>query len=74
MNGCTQGSIHLAGGSSNSEGRIEVCNNEVWGTVCDGRWGSADANVVCIDSLDTHQVCLVLKPSLKLLQGTNFIV
>ena len=47
VNGCTQGSIHLAGGSSNSEGRVEVCNNGVWGTVCDDSWGSADANVVC---------------------------
>ncbi len=43
---CTQGAIRLQGGTTN-QGRVEICNNNVWGTVCDDLWGAADAQVAC---------------------------
>ena len=44
---CQTGAIRLVGGTSVNEGRVEVCVNETWGTVCDQMWGQNDANVAC---------------------------
>ena len=44
---CDNGDIRLVGGTNNMEGRVEICNNNAWGTVCDDLWGAADAAVAC---------------------------
>ena len=44
---CTHGTLRLVGGQSANEGRVEICINGVWGTVCHSGWSSNDATVVC---------------------------
>ena len=44
---CTHGEIRLVNGQTESEGRIEVCVNGLWGTVASPGWNTADARVVC---------------------------
>ena len=38
--------MRLRGGTT-SQGRVEVCRSNAWGTVCDDLWDATDANVVC---------------------------
>ena len=44
---CAQGDIRLRGGYVPGQGRIEICHENVWGTVCDDFWGTVDAAVAC---------------------------
>ena len=44
---CENGDIRLMGGGSDREGRVEICIDSRWGTVCDDQWDSNEASVVC---------------------------
>ena len=44
---CTEGEVRLVSGASEREGTVQICANDVWGTVCDSSWGSPEAKVVC---------------------------
>ena len=44
---CPYGEMRLVDGPSPYEGRVEICINNAWGTVCDDDWGTVDAEVVC---------------------------
>ena len=47
LSGCFNGTIQLVGGQSTNEGRVDICINGVWGTVCDDYWDTSDARAVC---------------------------
>lgn len=44
---CNEGDLRLAGGAFVQQGRVEICLNGVWGTVCDTNWDTSDVYIVC---------------------------
>ena len=44
---CTNGELRLRGGTTPREGRVEICINKIWGTICGTLWDNRDAQVVC---------------------------
>ena len=39
--------MRLVGGETEAEGRVELCIDEKWGTVCDNEWTDKHTAVVC---------------------------
>ena len=44
---CSEGDLHLVGGESENEGRVEICKDGFWGTVYDSSWDEQEAVVTC---------------------------
>ena len=44
---CFDGDVTLVNGTNGTEGRVEICFNDTYGTVCDDQWNVPDARVVC---------------------------
>ena len=44
---CQNGDLRLVNGTAPTNGRVELCWNETWGTICDQGWSSFDGDVAC---------------------------
>ena len=47
LDNCTDGELRLVGGTSEYEGRVEICYGRKWGTICGVLWDNREAMVVC---------------------------
>ena len=47
LTGCLYGQLRLVNGTGPNVGRLEICIEGRWGTVCDDHWKEANAQVVC---------------------------
>lgn len=44
---CSDGDIRLSNGTNVLEGRVEICINSAWGTVCDTTFSEDEASIIC---------------------------
>ena len=44
---CSNEVLRLVGGSSPTEGQVEVCIDGAWSAVCDTAWCDSNARVIC---------------------------
>ena len=44
---CEDGDVKLIGGSSESEGTVQICFDNQWGLISESGWSQNDAQVVC---------------------------
>ena len=64
---CTDESLRLVGGTNPAEGRVEICINNAWGTVCGDGFTRGEALVVCrqLGKLQTEGTCMWLCTSVS---------
>ncbi len=44
---CDEGDIRLSDGSIQQQGRVEICIDQIWSTICATNWDNSNAFVVC---------------------------
>jgi len=57
---CTHGQARLTGGSNVRQGRLEICINGAWGSVCSTSFFDDDASVACVQmNFERKGVCVM---------------
>ena len=56
---CTTGEIRLAGANNPRMGRVEICIDGQWGTICDSSWTASDERQIIQSFLNIRQGCEV---------------
>ena len=63
---CQTGNVRLVGGTEEYEGRVEVCINNNWGSVCRYSWSTIENKVLCKQlghqELGKVKFCLLCPP------------
>ena len=62
---CSEGEVRLADGDIKQEGRVEMCLDGVWGSVCGDGWNQTDAHTVC-QQLDLGEGGQKRRPEIRL--------
>ena len=60
MSECNDGELRLVGGSTSTEGIVEICLNNSYGAICDDFWDTQDAKVACIVLGFTNGIIFIL--------------
>ena len=47
LNDCIEGEIRLANNSAENKGRVEICVDGFWGTMCPNNSFTLNANIIC---------------------------
>ena len=70
---CRYGDMRLADGGTEAEGRVELCIDNRWGTVCDNRWNENSTAVACKHLGFSEIVNGKLKISIPIIPKHNFL-
>ena len=75
---CISGEVRLIGGHDDErlgtrEGRLQICFNNAWGTVCNASFGIPDAMVACNQLRGFDSTGKKKKVVMKLYRATRFL-
>ena len=70
---CDDGNVRLMNGSTSSEGRVEICYNGRYETVCDDFWDEIEARIVCKQLNFTVTTTSKIYLQLRRLDSTTYI-